>query len=118
MLQQVYLLSKVYDDRFFITYYHYVLEDSDFGQKTYKLTDDNCAFTRIVASEYSERHLNVAYNLKLLFSELTRGQYYIDAIEMLHTNIYVCEDYGINIEQYQSCLEKHLKRLRFVGRLK
>jgi hypothetical protein len=118
MLQQIYLLSKVYDDQFCTTYYHYVLEDSEFGQKTYKLTDDNCAFARIVTCEYSERHMNVAYNLKLLFSELTRGQYYCDARDILHTNMYVCGDYGIDIQQYQSCLEKHLKRLRFVGRLK
>lgn len=118
MLQQIYLLSKVYDDRFHVTYYHYVLEDSEFGQKTYKLTDDNCAFSRIVAVEYSERHLNVAYNLKLLFSQITRGGTYADARDGLYTNVWTCNDYGINIEQYQPCLEKHLKRLRFVGRLK
>lgn len=118
MLKQIYLLSKSYDDRFHISYYHYVLEDTDFGQKTYKLTDHNCAFSRIVACEYSERHLNVAYNLKLLLSELVRGQYYCDAQDTLQNNIWVCAEYGINIRQYQLCLEKHLKRLRFVGRLK
>lgn len=118
MLKRVYKLSKTFDEQFRIQYHYFILEDTEFGKKTFNLVDTDCALARIVIAEYSERHMNVTYNLKLLFSHLTQGQSLEDAERILYKNRWTCNAHNLNFDQYYPCLQRHLKRLQFVGRLK
>jgi hypothetical protein len=118
MLQRISELTTVYNEIFRERYYYYEMVDSEFGSVRHRLTDPDHAFVRIIIIEYSQRHLNVAYNLKLLFSNLAINHTYGELINLLNDYLYNLNGYNVSFQDYYNCLRRHVDRLKFVGKLK
>lgn len=121
MLTKISELTEAFDERYRQYHYYYELVDSEFGTVRHKLTDPSWAFARIVIIEYSQRRLNVAYNLKILFSNYAIDRSYDELIQMLDShneNISGHYGYNMNFGEYYNCLKRHIDRLRFVGKVK
>lgn len=102
----------------------YQVIDTDFEGDIYSVDDTDCVFIRIIIHEYSKRQLNVAANLKLYyntyFNYISFNHSYKDAVSRLATHRSVLNAYYSHLffDNYYPCLQRHLKRMAFVGKLK